>query len=336
MREGTKRKSYCLAVGLLLLGALGLTACGNGRQTSSVNGNVSSVASGQQPMTEEEVRQEIVALEGGSASLKERQALYEQLLAMDVFSEADYVELAQIYGDEGDEEKQRLMLSKVLRLYPSREYAEQVSAIIVRRDETNGETAGIMEQIMAGLEQEDVTALQSLVLSEEWHQVMRQGLAGIETRMQYQSGDNVLQVVTDELQTEMTWLQTSGAFYFYRMDASGMVSGSAVYTDGMYNGDAAVRYWTPDGDMVRSFTAALRQNLCVERITILYEGTEYSGSISADGATAEEQETAVKENGGVVYAYSEDGKSYLYQADADEDFKLDADFLGLPVYTQWP
>ena len=70
------------------------------------------------------------------ASLARKQEYYERLLAIDVFAEEDYAELARIYGSRGDWKEQRRMLFKLLRLYPSEEYAEQLSAVTVYRDDT--------------------------------------------------------------------------------------------------------------------------------------------------------------------------------------------------------
>ena len=128
------------------------------------------------------------------ASLARKQEYYERLLAMDVFGEGDYVELARIYGSRGNWEEQRRMLSKVLRLYPSVEYAEQLSAVTVYRDDTEEEMAALADRIREALEQQDVPALRALALSEEWHRLLQEGMEAIETRTHYQAGEDILQI----------------------------------------------------------------------------------------------------------------------------------------------
>ena len=118
------------------------------------------------PKTEAELRQAISEM-GEEDSLVLKQEYYERLLSMDVFGEGDYVELAQIYGESGNWEGQRRMLSKVLRLFPSQEYAEQLSAVIIRRDSSDPEMAVLAGQITEALKQEDALTIKNLVLSEE-------------------------------------------------------------------------------------------------------------------------------------------------------------------------
>ena len=165
----------------------GLTACG---QTPAETEQIlpmqteapSATAEPAEPFTEEQLRQAISELKEDEASLARKQEYYERLLAMDVFGEGDYVELARIYGSRGNWEEQRRMLSKVLRLYPSVEYAEQLSAVTVYRDDTEEEMAALADRIREALEQQDVPALRALALSEEWHRLLQEGMEAIETR----------------------------------------------------------------------------------------------------------------------------------------------------------
>ena len=107
--------------------------------------------------------------------------------------------------------------------------------------------------------------------------------------------------------------------------------GEAVLKEGGYSGAVTVAYSDGEGNPVRAYTGTLQDGICVEEIGIEYQGATYTGKLNADGTTAEEQYPKVAEAGGVVYAYTGDGQSYLYQEDAaQETFRLDAAWLGLP------
>ena len=288
------------------------------------------------PETEEELRQAIAQSGSGEEALDLKREYYEQLLGMDAFEEADYVALAQVYSDLEEKMLQRDILSKVLRLYPSREYAEQVSAIVVQENGENEEMVALAEQMMAALDLHDTVALQGLTGQEEWRRILQGGMLGVETRTRYCQGEDVLQIGADGARTEITWLGADGRFCFYQGDETGAVLGEAVLKDGAYNGAATVAYSDAEGNIVRSYSGTLQDGICVDQITVEYQGGTYTGKLNADGTTAEEQYQKVTDAGGVVYAYTSDGKAYLYQEEAaPESFRMDAAYLGFPEYLEW-
>lgn len=289
-----------------------------------------------EPKTQEELREAIERLGDGEQTLNQRRKYYEQLWAMDAFQETDYTALAQVYGDLGEWELQRDMLSKVLRLYPSREYARQLSAIVVQADDTDAELAGLAAGIMEAFNQKDAAAMQALKGQEQWKLSLQDGMSGIETRTRYCQGEDVLQITADGAYAEITWLGGNGRFCFYQGDENGAVLGETVLDNGTYNGPVTVSCSDGEGNVVRSYSGTLQNGICIDQITIVYQGVEYKGSLNADGTTAEEQYKTVAEKGGVVYAYTANGNSYLYQQDTTtEAFRMDAAYLGVPEYEEW-
>lgn len=288
------------------------------------------------PQTQEELRQAIAQAGDGEEALGAKREYYEQLLAMDAFQEADYTALAQVYADIGEAALQREALSRALRLYPSREYARQVSAIVVQASGEDEETAALARQIMDALDGRDAAALRELTAREEWQRILQGGMLGIETRTRYCQGEDVLQIGADGSYAEITWLGADGRFRFYQGDENGAMLGEAVLKEDGYSGAVTVAYSDGEGNPVRAYNGTLQGGVCVEEISIEYQGATYTGKLNDDGTTAEEQYQKVTEAGGVVYAYTGDGKSYLYQEDAaQETFRLDAAWLGLPEYTEW-
>lgn len=324
---------------LSLLTAIVFTACGKAEDISASVDPIEETVDAftlSVPQSETELRQAIEELGETEEALPQKQEYYERLLSMDVFTEADYVELAGIYGSQGDWERQRRMLSRVLRLYPSREYADQLGAIVVRYNGTDEEISGITDQIKEAFEQQDVTVLIVLTKSEDWLSNMQDDLQGIEMRTQYQTEEDMIQIRSDFPEVEITWQQASGSFYYYKEQEGGFILGMTSYVDGAYNGAVSVRYFDSDGNEVRSYNGTLSENVCVNQITVAADGVEYTGKLNSDGTTAEEQYEAVADQGGVLYAYDSTGNTYLYQNNITiEDFKMDCSYLGLPVYVVW-
>lgn len=320
---------------VILSAALTFTSCGQadpGGTGVDAEESVSGAAVSE-PETEEELRQAIARLEDGDAGLARKQEYYQQLLAMDVFGEPDYVALADIYGAQGEWDKQRDMLWKVLRLYPSREYVQRLGEIVIQWDDAEPELA---ERTADALRQQDMDSLRELTASEEWRRVVQRDMTGVTTRTQYRSGGDLLQITMGLTTAELTYREETGAFYCYRSDESGFLWASVEEVQEDYNGAVSVICRDAEGNVSRECSGTLKDGVCVEQITVVYQGAEYVGSLNGDGTTAQEQYPAVTERGGVVYAAGSDGVSYLVQEnETAERFRLDSAWLGLPEYAEW-
>ncbi len=228
------------------------------------------------------------------------------------------------------------MLFKLLRLYPSEEYAKQLSAVTVYRDDTEEDMAALAGRIKAALESQDAVALRNLTLSEEWQRLLQENMEAIETRTRYQAGEDILQVSTGGLDVEITWHDGQGRFLFYQGDETDAVLGSAALAGGAYAGDVKVVYVDGEGNVTKSLQGTLQNGVCVGELTVVYQGVEYSGTFQEDGTTAEEQVREVTDQGGVLYAYGPDGRTYLYQENVEiADFRIGPAFFGLPEYAEW-
>lgn len=289
-----------------------------------------------EPATEEELRAAIAELGTSAASASQRREYYERLYAMDLFGENDYLALAQIYAEEGDWRLQRMMLYKVLRLYPSREYAQMLSDILIRGDNSDPELSALAGQLIPALEQQDAPTLLGLFQASQWRQVFPEALDGIGTRVQYTDNGNVLQISTDGLSAELTWHTSSGGFFLCRNDSAGTLLLSASLENNAYTGPFSASCLDPSGAEVKFVQGTLSGGVCIDRLIIRYRGTEYQGSFDSAGRTQEEQLKEVLQKGNVIYAYDLKKKTYLYQKDATpEEFRIDTAFLGLPEYMEW-
>lgn len=336
-----KKRKIHTCINIFLLAALLLTACGQPQTELEETLPVPTkepVATAQpaEPSTEEELRRAISELKEDEADLIKKQEYYERLLAMDVFGEADYEELARIYDRRGDWQGQRRILFKLLRLYPSVEHAEQLSAVTVYRDDTQEDMAALAGQIREALEQQDAVTLRNLTLSGEWRRLLQEDMDIIETRTCYRAGEEILQIAAGGPAVEVTWRDGQGHFLFYQGNGVGAVLGSVFLADGAYTGDVKVTYSDGEGNVTKVLQGTLEKGVCVGQLTIIYQGVEYVGTFLEDGTTAEEQPKEVAEQGGVLYAYGPNGKTYLYQENVTPaDFRVDSEFFGLPEYEEW-
>lgn len=334
------KKLLTYSVLILLVGALAscgiqdegeMLVAGGSEQLSSKEENKTPA-----DMTQEELRKKLEELGTDASASVQAQDYYEELLARDAFTEADYVELAGIYAVLGEQDKQRKVLLRLLRLYPSEEYMEQLSAIVVRCSDTDGEYADLLGRVVEYLTQNDAPALKTLVESEEWKDILQDGLSSVEIRTQYSGANGILQIRTGYLDTEITYLMESGLFYYYRTDRTGMIQASASYVNGAYNGAVTVNHFDVEGNLHLIYSGTLADNICVDEIAISYDGSEYIGSLNEDGTTAEKQENKVTEAGGVLYARSKGGNTFLYRENETVDsFCMDCAFLGLPIFEAW-
>ncbi|MDE6674161.1 MAG: hypothetical protein K2K19_05015 [Acetatifactor sp.] len=335
------KKTSLICAGISLMTALVMMSCGQPQTEPEETLPVpteepAATVQPNEPFTEEELRQAISELREDEASLAQKLEYYERLLSMDVFAEEDYEELARIYGGIRDWQGQRRILFKLLRLYPSAEHAEQLSAVTVYRDDTEEDMVSLAGQIKEALESQDALTLWNLTLSEEWCRLLQEDLEAIETRTRYQAGEEILQVVAGGPAVEITWRDGQGCFLFYQGDETGAVVGSATLADGAYTGDVKATYSDGEGNVTKSLQGTLENGVCVGMLTVVYQGVEYSGTFREDGTTAEEQIKEVTDQGGVLYAYGPGGRTYLYQENVEiADFRIGPAFFGLPEYVEW-
>lgn len=286
--------------------------------------------------TEADLRNALAELGEDAAGLEKAKEYYEELLARDAFSEEDYVALARVYALLEDSAGERRMLWKVLRLYPSEEYARRLGEIVAEKDASMEDAAALVSRLTEDIAEEDAAKLQDLIRSEEWETSMRENGGMIASRVRYRDGEKVVQIVTDSFETEATCLETSGDFLYCRINAAGSMIARAVYDRQAYNGKVNVSYFDAEGNLYKRFDVTLRDNVCVETLTVDYEGTAYVGALNADGTTAEAQEEKAAQAQCVVYAYDANGDGYLYQENTTAaDFHMDCLFLGLPYYESW-
>lgn len=286
--------------------------------------------------TELQLREGLAALEDKSDTQKEKLTFYKELMARDLFQEADYPALAQLYADLGDPESQRHTLRQAFYLYPRKEYAELLEELIIHRTEAHEAAAEIISALEKALTEQDAAALAALVKSPAWAETFQELPELYAARTQYTAGDLKAQIVSDVFETEILLLTAGGTCLYARISDAGSMISSAVYTDNAYNGQAAVCWFDSEYILYKKYQAVLSNNVCVDSLSVEYDGTTYTGALNDDGTTAEKQPEEISKDSGVVYARQEGGNRYLYQENVSlETFKIDSDFIGLPHISIW-
>ncbi len=313
---------------ILLTALLAATLFGCGAEGQATSASSAPVTPAQ--LTQDELR---AGLAEGALSAAERQDYYEELLARDLFTEQDYVDLAQLYADAGDAAAQRRMLWQVLHLYPSDAYANRLAALIVERDDSSAEAAALVERLPQALEGRDAAALRTLVASADWQNTMQEAPEMYATRTRYRAGTLTAQIVSDNFETTVSLLDDSGAYLYGRINEAGALIGAAQYVDGAFTGEATVGWFDAANELYKDYTVTLQGNLCVGDVTVVYEGATYTGTLDENGKSTEQQQSGAN---GVVYAYQSGGNRYLYLENTTaEDFRLDCEAIGLPAAEIW-
>ncbi|MCM1101324.1 MAG: hypothetical protein NC079_04355 [Clostridium sp.] len=326
-----KRKILSVAsVGALLM--LCLTGCGARRETVPAD----AIAGNPQTQTERELRDALAGFGESPAELERSRDYYEELLARDAFSEADYEALAGVYASLGDGEGERRMMRRAFYLYPSAERAEALSDTVWDTDSSMEDVTVLIDRLVKVLEEDDAAGLRSLTGSEEWMNTLQEAGGRIDNRVRYRDGDMTVQIRTDSARTEVTCLGATGEFLYGGLNASGSLIAHTVYSGQAYDGATRVRRFDAEGNEIQSIETTLHNDLCADSVTIRYEGVTYTGALGVDGFVEEQQQEKALQDGNLIYAYSDDGKHYLYlEGRAVSEFHMDCVFLGLPVHEIW-
>lgn len=336
------KKAVCAAVAAVLAVSM-LTACvggGNGNELSVEEPDMwttqmqpEEVTSPKQMESETQLRNGLAAT--GNAP-EEKLAFYEELLARDLCNEEDYLEMAQLYADSGDAVAQRRMLWWAFRLYPDEKYVHLLQDLAVRYTSEEDAAAALVTALQQALTQKDGGALRSVTEGEDWREAFQEAPELFATRTCYESENLKAQIESDGYETEVYLLAADGTCLYGRINDAGSLIASAVFSEGAYNGDAEACWYDREGTLYKRYQAVLDKDICVNSLSVEYEGVTYAGTLGEDGSIMEEQQEKVTQAGGVVYAYEVGGRRYLYQEGASRDtFRMDCETLGLPRLEIW-
>lgn len=309
------------------------------------------------PQTEEDFRQAIATLTGGESTLTGEetspqadnttlptdtstlatlQDYYEKLLAMDVFTEEDYVALAAVYAAQGMQEAQADMLTKAHRLYPSTAHVEALSALIWDKDASDTQVQTLVAQMLEAIEAEDQAAAAALITSEDWQNQLQNELVGVVTKTRYTADGQITHITSDSFSTEVMSLSGDGAFAYFKMDSQGSMLVKATLVDGKYQGDFTMALFDAEGDLLKHYAGTIQNDTCVGELQVTFGGTSYTGTFDEQGHALADQISTVTKDGGVVYAYNKNKTAYLYEENVSVDtFIIDSTYLHLPVFKEW-
>lgn len=344
-RKNIMKKVFSAAFAMVLAVSL-FAACAEGGDGNGLppGGSEAAPEPGQSGMTadpaqmktEAQLREELAALGNTPEAQDTRLALYEELLARDLCQEEDYLELAQLYADTGDAEAQRRVLWWAFRLYPGEEYVQRLQELAVQRTADEEPAAELIASLRQALEEQDAAALRTLIKGDDWREIFQEVPEVYATRTCYTADDLTAQIVSDVYGTEVFLIAMDGECLYGRLNDEGSLIGAAMYAAGAYNGDAEVCWFDAEDALYKKYQAVLRNDVCVDSVSVEYEGITYTGALEEDGSTKEQQQEKVTQAGGVVYAYQEGGNSFLYQEGiTKENFRMDCLAMGLPRVEIW-
>lgn len=289
-----------------------------------------------QPQTEEEYRKAIALAGQDTESLERVITYYQDLQAMEVLNEEDYLAMSKVYESLGQTQKQREILINVHQLYPSKEYVRMISDIVVERTTSDNDISTMVDGIFSSVENNDIVNIYTIICSEEWDKFLQDKYVGVTKKTKFVNEKYAVQVKSDDYETEITYKLTDDGITYIYVNQNGMIVANTAIVNGAYNGAFTATYYNLEGIVEKVYSGTFEQNVCVNELQIEYAGKTYIGEFDTSGKTREEQVEKITEQGGVVYAYDESDESFLYETEVQvEDFVIDSAYIGIPLYVEW-
>lgn len=239
----------------------------------------------------------------------------------------------------------------MVRLYPTVENAALLDEVIVRYDVSEGkedgtdevslnEIEGNLAQIKISLEAGDMDAVAELIVTDSWQKNFLPVIQGIHKKTLFAGDEYQMQITASSSGTQIWCLNSDNTIYLFEKEGTKTIYMQTVYGDASYNGEMTVHFQNAEtennAETNTVITGTFTNAVCTGELTFDYNGAVYTGTFDEQGKTTETQDSTVSQNGGVVYAYDENEKTFLYVPEQDADtFVIDSEFLGVPVFTNW-
>lgn len=274
-----------------------------------------------------------------------------ELTLSDAETEQEYLAVAKQCEENGDTKGQYEALEMMVRLYPTVENAALLDEVIVRYDVSEGkedgtdevslnEIEGNLAQIKISLEAGDMDAVAELIVTDSWQKNFLPVIQGIHKKTLFAGDEYQMQITASSSGTQIWCLNSDNTIYLFEKEGTKTIYMQTVYGDASYNGEMTVHFQNAEtennAETNTVITGTFTNAVCTGELIFDYNGTVYTGTFDEQGKTTETQDSTVSQNGGVVYAYDENEKTFLYVPEQDADtFVIDSEFLGVPVFTNW-
>lgn len=333
-KEGDAMKQKSIV--MLILGALIFTLTGCGRTeadnpTTDTQAESPVTVDGATTATTEEPTSEPAPL-----TLEDMIAEQELRLDQGLFVEEDYLALAELYRQAGNQEAGRAIIYRALRLYPSEKYIDILSdmtKIVTMPEEDIREMLTELEGYWVS---QDISSVRTLINSEKWKSLFGGELDVITGRTLLLDTEVRYQVASDALETVVTAFYADGKVKYFITNADGSKYLDATLKDNTYEGDFTYAFWDGTDELQSRYCGTLQDGHCVDELTIYYDGATYVGEFAEDGTTKEKQIDKTSKKNQVIYAYNSKKTKYLYVADAKvSEWMLTVDKFALPIVEEW-
>lgn len=312
------------------------------------------------PMTEKDYRNSIALLTGDDAtSLSMKQQYYESLKELDVFTEADYLALADTYNKLGDKLSYRDTLVELHRLYPSAEYINKINEISFSFTDSDSafkneaELIGTVSEKLDAMGNADISefsvaantvALELLEVfsSDRWAASLSDGLVGVDFNASYTGSEYSCEINSGYDGISLRFAYNDKSIKSVSLLADELTVNYSVYLNSAFNGDFKSLHFNRQGALKSAATGTFKDNLCKSKINVkMFDADSssadfcklvgsYTGKVLNNGTTGVEKYDVLEEKGFVVYAVDEDNDSYLYApAKSKDELILNNEFFGI-------
>lgn len=312
------------------------------------------------PLTEKDYRNSIALLTGDDAtSLSMKQQYYESLKELDVFTEADYLALAETYNKLGNKIKARATLVELHRLYPSAEYINKINEISFSFTDSDSafkneaELIGAVSEKLDALAAADISEFSvaanaealgiiDIFTSDKWATNLSDGLVGVDLKANYTGAEYYCEINSGYDGISLRFVYNDKSVRSVSLSDDELVINYSVYLNSAFNGDFKSLHFTKQGALKSAATGTFKDNLCKSKVTVkVFDADsssadfcklvgDYSGKVQNNGTTGVEKYDVIEEKGFVVYAVDEAKGSYLYApAKSRDELILNNEFFGI-------
>lgn len=273
-------------------------------------------------MTETELRSALSSFSDKSDALNNKAECYRELIALDVATSEDYLAYANVCKELGMEAEAATLMEDRYVLFPSEDSLKELSEWVTYIDTCPAWAEKLNND-------EDILALlKEVTESENWLDEYGWSLKNILRRTMFSSEEETVEINASSSLNRIVIEVASGESVYFSITSNAITCCEKKTTDNRYDFSMSV----DSGDEgLTECKGTIKDGYVVGDFEITLSGKKYLGSFDENGKAMSEQ---IKGVSGVIYAYTADGKEYIYQEGGDiDEFRITEEYLGIPAFS---
>ncbi len=282
-------------------------------------------------VTEEDFRTALQAV----ADDTEKLSVYRDFFENFRMQENEYIDFAKLLEQAGDSVMQRKVLYTLYCMDPTEAHGQLMSDMTLKlTPQDDAKAEGLLNSLLDELKKCDedgfsTEGLKAITDSADWKESFFIDNGTFTSHTEFEGETLQATIDSDSLGTKAV-LVSDNTRYLCDLSYAGETVGKVALSDGKAEGAYCLLKLSDDGGNVETVSGEVRDGHYVNQITVVANGTTYTGTFDDAGKTKEEQPQGLK---GCAYAYSKDGNRYLYIADVNaSDFVANIADMGFTAF----